>query len=110
MASNRKSFVGTKKTAAEKKPIEFDIVGESLKALPNVSGIVTIEYLEGLNSENSRDQLHAVKQYLQESFDDENREKFNKIIRDTSNDIDLDVLMEIMSWLVEQRASRPLED
>lgn len=108
--SARKSFTASKKSADKKKLIEFDFVGETIKALPNVSGIITLEYLEGIQSDDDKDRAKAIRIYLENSFDKENLAKFNRIAKNPDNDIDLDVLLELLQWLMEKRADRPLEE
>lgn len=93
-----------KKTNAKKLPIEFTLRGEPLVALPNISGLVTLDYVAGASSDDNGDQFGAVKLYLDKSFDDENLAKFRKIAEDPAQDVDLDELTEIMSFLIEARS------
>lgn len=97
-----KSFAGSGKTTRE--PIKVEIAGTEIEALPTVSGMVTLEFLEGISSDESRDNLSAVRLYLDKSFDAGNKKKFLDVVNNTDNGIELSDLTEIMSWLVEERA------
>lgn len=100
--STLKSFSGSGKAGAD--PIEFDVAGVKIKALPTVSGMTTLRFLEGISSDESRDNLAAVRLYLDKSFDADNKKLFLKTVDDPDNEIELADLTEIMSWLVEKRA------
>lgn len=97
-----KSFAGSAKKNRE--PIKLEIAGIEIEALSTVSGMITLEFLEGISSDESRDNLSAVRLYLNHSFDKENKKKFLDVVDDIENGIELSDLTEIMSWLVEERA------
>lgn len=97
-----KSFAGSGKVDGD--PIEFEIAGTTVSALPTVTGMITLEFLEGISSDETTDNLSAVRLYLDNSFDKENKKKFLGLVNDPANGIELSDLTEIMSWLVEVRA------
>lgn len=97
-----KSFTGSGKTKGD--PIVLEVAGVEVEALPTVTGMVTLQFLEGISSDETRDNLSAVRLYLDHSFDKENKKKFLDIVHNPENGIELSDLTEIMSWLVEERA------
>lgn len=97
-----KIFKGSGKKDA--KPIQLPLTEGTIEAHPTVSGMVTLRFLEGIGSDDSATQLTAIRVYLDNSFDDENKKKFMDIVEDAKNGYELSDLAEIMSWLVEKRS------
>lgn len=97
-----KSFAGSGKVEGD--TIKFDVAGTEVEALPTVTGMITLQFLEGISSDETRDNLSAVRLYLDNSFDKENKKKFLDVVNKPENGIELSDLTEIMSWLVEERA------
>lgn len=100
-----------KKKVEDLEPIVFDFYGEDLTALSWVPGLTTLNYLEGIsNDEDNSAQLRAVNYYIKESFDKENYAKFQKVANDPKNGIELEEIMEVLSYITSERSSRPLKD
>lgn len=102
MSEKNKTFKGSAPKNA--KPILLPLEEGKIEAYPAVSGMVTLKFLQGIGSEVAATQMSAIQLYLENSFDDEPKAEFLKIVEDPKNGYDLSDLAEIMSWLVEQRA------
>lgn len=111
MATKIKSFSNSKnKDVASLEPIVFDYYGEEITALSFVPGRVTLQYLEGISSDEGSDQLKAVRFYLEKSFDKENLNKFNKIADTPENAVELEDLVDVMGFLAEERSNRSFKE
>lgn len=100
-----KTFSGSgKKKAQRTEPITFELVeGEPIEALPTVDGWTSLEFFRGMSSEDASEKLGAVQEYIEASFDDTNKKKFLRAVKDPENMFELDDIVEILNWLVEQR-------
>lgn len=101
MSVKSKTFKGSASKTA--KPIILPLEEGEIEAYPAVSGMVTLKFLQGIGSEETSVQMAAIQLYLENSFDDEPKAEFLKIVENPKNGYDLSDLAEIMSWLVEQR-------
>lgn len=111
MASKLKSFSNSKKKdVSALEPIVFDYYGEEVTALSFVPGRITLQYLEGISSDDSSEQLKAVRFYLEKSFDKANLTKFNKTADNPENAVELEDLVEVMGYLAEERANRSFKE
>lgn len=110
-ASKIKSFSNSKnKDVKSLAPIEFEFYGETVNALPFVPGRTTLQYLEGISSDESSEQLKAIRFYLEKSFDKANLAKFNKAADEPENAVEIEELVEVMGYLAEERANRSFKE
>lgn len=106
-ARNVKSF-SAKKDKVE--PIVFELEGETFEAYGQVPGTVLLEFIEASTREDAGGTAGAILGYLKASMNAENYKKFDKLTRDPEVLIELSTLSDIVTYLVEQRASdRPTE-
>lgn len=110
MAARRtvKSFTSSKEKAVVE-PIEFELEGETFEAYGQVPGAVLLEFIAASSSEDSTGTAGAILAYLKSSMNRENFKRFDKLIRDPEKVIQLQVLADIVAYLVEERSSRPTE-
>lgn len=109
MAARRtvKSFTSSKEKVVVE-PIEFELEGETFEAYGQVPGAVLLEFIAA-SAEESTGTAGAILAYLKSSMDKENYKRFDKLIHDPDKTIQLQVLADIVSYLVEERSSRPTE-
>ena len=110
MAARRtvKSFTSSKEKAVVE-PIEFELEGETFEAYGQVPGAVLLEFIAASSQEESTGTAGAILAYLKSSMNKENYKRFDKLIHDPEKTIQLQVLADIVSYLVEERSSRPTE-
>lgn len=97
-----KSFVGSNVDKTE--PIVFDLAGEEIQALPHVDGWTTISFVKNISGDNPGENMEAVEEYMENSFDAENLKKFVKIVKDPTKGFSVDDITNIMTYLFEERS------
>lgn len=111
MARKIKSFISTSKaTEVELEPITFELIeGETFEAYPEVAGAVTLEFIAATSGDDSAKTAQGILNYLEASMDAKNFKRFNAIIHSPDHKIKIETLSEIVSYLIEERTSRPTE-
>lgn len=103
-----KSFTSTtEKTVAE--PIPFELEGENFEAYGQVPGAVLLDFIAASTQEDSTGTAAAILGYLKSSMNKETFKRFDKLTRDPEKVIQLQVLADIVSYLIEERTSRPTQ-
>lgn len=103
-----KSFTSTaEKVVAE--PIPFELEGETFEAYGQVPGAVLLDFIAASTQEESSGTAGAILGYLKSSLDKENFKRFDKLTRDPEKAIPLQVLADIVGYLIEERSSRPTQ-
>lgn len=110
--SEKKVFKGSLKKAAEDIVIPLETVdGEvEIKARGFVSGLASIDFLEGLQSDEGAANLAAINQYLRDSFGKDEYKKFIEVVKNPENGYEMGDVAEIASYLLEQRSNKNLAD
>lgn len=108
MARKIKSF---SRPAAEKavETIPFELDGEEFEAYGEVPGAVLLDFISATDGESTGKSAGSILAYLKSSLDEENFKRFDKIIRDPQRPIKIELLADIVSYLIEERTSRPTE-
>lgn len=86
-------------------PIEINLGEETVEALGDIPGLVLLKFLKDSGGDSSAVSAGAIYDYLKASFDAENFKKFEKFSDNPS--VDIKTLADIVSYLIEERASRP---
>lgn len=110
MAARRtlKSFTSSKeKTVAE--PIPFELEGETFEAYGQVPGAVLLDFIAASSQEDSTGTAGAIMGYLKSSMDKATFKRFDALTRDPEKIIELQVLADIVAYLIEERTNRPTE-
>lgn len=102
-----KSFTSKKTEKVE--PIPFELEGEKFEAYGAVSGAVLLDFLAAAAGETSGDTAKALMVYLERSMNASEWRRFNKLIHDPDVLVELETLSDIVSYLIEERSSRPME-
>lgn len=110
MATRRtvKSFTSSKeKTPVE--PIIFELEGQEFEAYGQVPGAVLLDFVTAATKDDQSGSAGAIMGYLKASMNAENFKRFDKLTRDPEVLIELTTLSDIVSFLIEERTSRPTE-
>lgn len=103
-----KSFTSTtEKTVVE--PIPFELEGETFEAYGEVPGAVLLDFIAASTQEDSSGTAGAILGYLKSSMKKEEFKRFDKLTRDPEKVIQLQVLADIVAYLIEERTSRPTQ-
>lgn len=101
-----KSFTSSKeKVVAE--PITFELEGQDFEAYGQVPGAVLLDFIAASSQEDSNGTAGAIIGYLKSSMNRENFKRFDKLTRDPEIVIELQVLADIVAYLIEERTDRP---
>lgn len=101
-----KTFSGSAKNKGVKKdPITFELEGETIEAYPTVDGWTSLEFYRGVSSEEPSEKLGAVMTYIEASFDNKNKKLFLSAVKNPENGYELDDIVDIMNYLVEERSA-----
>jgi hypothetical protein len=102
MAVKKKVF----STSAKAAPISFELEGEEFKAYGSIPGAVLLDFI-GAGEENSSSTARGISDYLSVAMPKDEYARFDEFIRDPENNVELEVLSEIVSFLIEEQTSRP---
>lgn len=103
-----KSFTPAKKKEALE-PIGFELLGENFEAYPKIAGVTLLEFIASGDSESGGSTAQGILDYLKASMKKEEYKRFHAFVADPENEIEIDTLSEIVSFLIEEQASRPTE-
>ena len=97
----------------ELEPLTFDLGGEEFTCYPEVQGkmILDIMKIAAEGDEETRGVMMAVSvlDFFEKVMPPEEYERLEKLMEDPKRIVELDVLSEIMSWLIEEYTDRPTE-
>jgi hypothetical protein len=102
-----KSFSSASKEVAE--PIPFELEGETFEAYGQVPGAVLLDFIAASQQEDNSGTAGAILGYLKSSMDKDNFKRFDALTRDPEKVIELQVLADIVGYLIEERSSRPTQ-
>lgn len=104
-----KKFGADAKKNTDVKPIEFDFYGTVIKARRTIPVDKFFNYVAKVSedTEDGAARVAAVNEYLDASFTPNERKKFSAVLADESYDIGIEELMEVINFLIEERAENP---
>lgn len=103
-----KSFSPKKRAAAQ--PVEFELLDQKFVAVPKIPGITLLEFIaSGDGSDGDGSVAKGILDYLKASMKKDEYKRFHDLVSDPDHEIDIELLSEIVSYLIEQQASRPTE-
>ena len=97
-----KAFKSNSEKNAE--PIVFEIDGEKFEAKAAVSGLTLMELVRDAG-EGGSVSMGAILRYLKKSMKKEEYARFEEYVED--NDVDLEVINDVISYLIETQSDRP---
>lgn len=90
-------------------PIEFEFWGDILTARPKIQGAVILDFI-GASSDAEEDSSALTRRILpffKSALTEESWETFNKTIRSPDKIVEVDELMDVLSWLISEYTNRP---
>ena len=113
---NRHRSFGSHNKKQTREPVTFDLLGvdengeeftETFTARPSIPGMAVLSFAaEGTNTEGNQS-VAAVYNFYSVAMEEEEYKRFKAFAGDPKYDIELDTLVEIIGFLVEEYASRP---
>ena len=105
-AKRHRSF-SSKSREHDAVPLTFDLEGEEFEAHPQIPGAVLLDFVAAAG-EDGTGTATAIYPFFEAALLPESNERFVKIIRDPEVLVDLETLVEIAAYLVEEYSdSRP---
>lgn len=101
-----KSFTPAKKKEALE-PIVFELLEETFEAYPKISGVTLLEFIASGDAESGSSTAKGILDYLKASMKKSEYARFHAFVADPENDVELETLSEIVSFLIEEQSSRP---
>lgn len=105
--ARHKSFAGGTKIS-EFEPLNFSLNDEEFNCHPAIPGAVLLEFVRDADS-GTGDSAKALYNFLSSAMPDEEYERLQKQLKNPEIIIDIDVIGEIVAWLVEEYSSRPTQ-
>lgn len=102
----RKSFSTDSKTSADRKVIDFDLDGDTLYARrPKTNAFLALA--EYQNNDDPYAQIRGVRTFMEECLIPDSRGIIQERLDDPDDDFDLDDIIPIINWLIEELSTRP---
>ena len=92
---------------SEFEDLEFELNGTKFSCLPAIQGSVLLEFIRDADSDDGAGGAKALYNFLESSMVEEEYKKLQEVLHDPKIIIDIELIGEIVSWLVEEYGSRP---
>lgn len=105
------SFVDQSDADTSPEPIEFDVNGEVFQAHPRISGWVLLDIASAVNDDSSSGsgRADAFRRLISQALVPDSIDRFIKVVSDPVSGPDVNGLIEIATWLIDQYTGRPTE-
>lgn len=108
MSSRRKSFRGGRRIE-EFEPLEFDLNDQHYKCKPAMQGAVLLDFVARADSESGGASAGALYGFFEDAMEEAEYKRFMEYLNSPEVIIDMDLIGEIASWLVEEYTARPTQ-
>jgi len=88
-------------------PLGFALNGEDFSCRPAIAGAILLDFVRRADSNSGSVAAEAIIQFLEDSLEEPDRERFVAMIRDPDVIVEVETLGEMAGWLIEQYTSRP---
>ena len=97
-------------TGADQDDISFMLYGQTFHCVPQMQGQTLIDFAVIANGADSGAQAAMVNKFFQATIIPGDYEKFNALCQAPETIVTVEVLVDIVTWIMEQYANRPKED
>lgn len=104
--ARRKTFSGGT-DISDFEPLEFELNGDTFNCLPAIQGSVLLEFVRDAGDDDGASSAKALYNFLNSAMEQEEYDRLQKVLHDPKVIIDIELIGEIVSWLVEEYSSRP---
>jgi hypothetical protein len=105
--STRFKDFGKTQALDEYEPLGFALNGDDFSCRPALAGAVLLDFVRRADSDSGGVAAEAIIQFLEDSLEDADRDRFVAMIRSDDVIVEMDVLGDIAGWLIEQYTTRP---
>jgi len=89
--------------------IELDVNGTVFHALPNLPGAVLLDFVASADDDNAAAMVKAMTQLINQSIVPEELEAWQAFVREPANNVTIELIMEVASYLAEEYTGRPTQ-
>jgi hypothetical protein len=104
--SRYKDF-GKTQALDEYDPLGFKLNEEEFSCRPALAGAALLDFVRRADSESGSVAAEAIIQFLEDSLEEPDKDRFVTMIRDPEIIVEVETLGEIAGWLIEQYTTRP---
>ncbi len=90
-------------------PLSFEVYDEEFFAHGAIQGKTLINLVKKSRSDDPADQADLIEEFFQKALTPESLERWNTLQDDPEKIVDVELLGEIVGWLVEEYTNRPEE-
>lgn len=105
--SSRYRDFGKTQALDEYEPLAFALNGDDFSCRPALAGAVLLDFVRRADSDSGGVAAEAIIQFLEDSLEEPDRDRFTSMIRDPDVIVEMDMLGDIAGWLIEQYTARP---
>jgi hypothetical protein len=105
MARTKKFAGGTKLSDFE--PLDFELNGVKFDCKPAIQGSVLLEFVRDADGDSGGDSAKALYSFLSSAMAEEEYNRLQTVLHDPDIIIDIELIGEIVAWLVEEYSARP---
>lgn len=98
---------GTPNKLSDYSPLTFTIAGEDFNCKPAIQGKTLLNFIAEADSNESGRAALAMRDFFSAAMNQDDFERFYRLIEDSEYVFDMEELTKIASWLVEQYSQRP---
>ena len=88
-------------------PLGFALNGEEFTCRPAMSGASLLDFVRRADSDSGGMAAEAIVDFLSMSMEEDDAARFDAMIKDPDQIVEVETLGEIAGWLVEQYTARP---
>lgn len=100
---------GSPVNIAEVEPLNFKIYDEEFSCYPEIQGKVVLELAALSDSDDSAENAGAILKFFSRVLLPESHTRFEDLISDPNRIVSVQLLTEILQWLVEEYTNRPTQ-
>lgn len=86
-------------------PLTFELYGETFTAHPQIQGAVILEFISA--GDDAAGPAGQILSFFGSALEEESLARFTALIHDPEKIVDMELLTEILGWLIEEYTSRP---
>lgn len=97
---------------SKRTPIKFELYEEQFEAVPHLQGITMIHFIEATSNlegseESSAGIVSEIMPFFKAALVPESYERFKALTKSHDKVLEIDDLMDILSWLIQEYTDRP---
>lgn len=109
MTSGRKKSFRGGTPISEFAPIEFDLNDQTFKCKPALQGAVLLEFVAKADGDSGGAAAGALYGFFEDAMEESEYVRFRDYLKRDDLIIDMEVIGEVASWLVEEYTARPTQ-